>query len=63
MAGILGKLWDDVAGGSPPEKGLKQLRKSNSGNAGQFPDGTVDSCILNHCSYSSMHAEICWMVN
>lgn len=32
---MLGKLWDDVAGGSPPEKGLKQLRKSNSG---QYPD-------------------------
>jgi hypothetical protein len=32
---MLGKLWDDVAGGSPPDKGLKQLRKSKSG---QYPD-------------------------
>jgi hypothetical protein len=37
---MLGKLWDDVAGGSPPEKGLKQLRKSNSG---QYPDVPDDA--------------------
>jgi len=43
MAGILGKLCDDVAGGSPPDKGLKQLRKSTSGNAGQFPDVPSDA--------------------
>lgn len=35
MANMLEKLWDDVAGGSAPDKGLKQLRKSNSG---QYPD-------------------------
>jgi hypothetical protein len=35
---MLGKLWDDVAGGSPPEKGLKQLRKSNSGQYPNVPD-------------------------
>lgn len=36
MANMLEKLWDDVAGGSTPEKGMKQLRKSNSG---KYPDG------------------------
>jgi len=46
MAGILGKLWDDVAGGSPPDKGLKQLRKSTSGNAGQFPDVPSDARMI-----------------
>jgi len=40
MAGMLEKLWDDVAGGSPPDKGLKQLRKSNSG---QYPDVPIDA--------------------
>jgi hypothetical protein len=35
MANILEKIWDDVAGGSPPEKGLKQLRGPSSG---QYPD-------------------------
>lgn len=43
MAGILGKIWDDVAGGSPPDKGLKHLRKSSSGVAGQFPDVPTDA--------------------
>jgi hypothetical protein len=37
---MLEKLWDDVAGGSPPDKGLKQLRKSNSG---QYPDVPDDA--------------------
>jgi hypothetical protein len=32
MAGMLEKLWDDVVGGSAPDKGLKQLRKNNSEN-------------------------------
>lgn len=43
MAGILGRIWDDVAGGSPPDKGLKQLRKTNSGNEGQFPEVSPDA--------------------
>jgi len=43
MAGMLSKLWDDVAGGSPPDKGMKQLRKSGSANNARFPDGTVRS--------------------
>lgn len=38
MAGMLSKLWDDVAGGSPPDKGMKQLRKSSSANNANFPD-------------------------
>lgn len=38
----MGKLWDDVAGGSPPEKGLKQLRKATSGTD-QFPDVPGDA--------------------
>jgi len=43
MAGILSRIWDDVAGGSPPDQGLKQLRKPNSGNAGQFPEVSSDA--------------------
>lgn len=43
MAGFLGKLWDDVAGGSPPDKGLKQLRKSTSTDPGQYPDVPTDA--------------------
>jgi hypothetical protein len=39
MASMLSKLWDDVAGGSPPEKGMKQLRKQNSANSALFRDG------------------------
>jgi hypothetical protein len=42
MAGMLGKLWDDVAGGSPPDKGMKQLRKLSSGNNARFPDVPTD---------------------
>jgi len=41
MAGMMSKLWDDVAGGSPPDKGMKQLRKSGSANNARFPDGMV----------------------
>jgi hypothetical protein len=40
MANILEKIWDDVAGGSPPEKGLKQLRGPSSG---QYPDVPDDA--------------------
>ena len=36
MSNMLEKLWDDVAGGSPPDRGLKHLRKSTSG---QYPGG------------------------
>lgn len=46
MADMLGKLWDDVAGGSPPEKGMKQLRKQKSTNSAIFqvaPDDAVKS--------------------
>lgn len=39
MAGMLSKLWDDVAGGSTPDKGMKQLRKSSSANNANFPAG------------------------
>lgn len=42
MAGMLSKLWDDVAGGSPPDKGMKQLRKSSS----PFLDGMVSSVYI-----------------
>jgi hypothetical protein len=37
--GLLDKLWDDVAGGSPPDKGLKQLRKEKSGKGAQVTGG------------------------
>lgn len=40
MAGMLSKLWDDVAGGSPPDKGMKQLRKSS---AAPFLDVPTDA--------------------
>ena len=39
--GLLDKLWDDVAGGSPPEKGLKQLRKEKTAAAAPFPEGNA----------------------
>lgn len=44
--GLLDKLWDDVAGGSPPEKGLKQLRKEKSAAAAPFPEGDAASGIM-----------------
>lgn len=40
---MLEKLWDDVAGGSPPDKGLKQLRKSTSGQYAGNPDVPHDA--------------------
>jgi len=41
--GLLDKLWDDVAGGSPPDKGLKQLRKEKSGKGAQVTGGPLDA--------------------
>jgi len=53
---MLSKLWDDVAGGSPPDKGMKQLR-SSSANYARFSDGTRGAVVL--CVVFSVLFTIC----
>lgn len=52
MAGMLSKLWDDVAGGSPPDKGMKQLRKQSSANSALFREVPDDAAKVKERRFS-----------